>query len=377
MFSIVCMIIATILGIYIVLGIGKAGPDAVMGVVRCKSWNNKFNQEALQEKEEKYLIEKNKYKSGMSNKDKKKAKKKIEGWDKQIEQYGKVSEKYLTGRYLTILDILPLFGYQLLDSLGVDGNNSMLRKLTKVCENTGYIELERPMRRQGREDNEFNGSTNAQLYARYILANLISYIAIGLFLIFAVLSVALTIKLDSVQVVLLSVVALVAPVLAGYLPYDGLKAATKARQEELDRELPNVLSKITLLYIAGMTIQNAIEETSLSGESVVYRELCNVVEDMKNGETMEAAMTRMQYRCDNRFLDRMVSVIVRSYINGNSNLSRDLRDINSECWLDKKHNSRRLAEVVQNKLFVPTILMFVGLLVCIVVPAMSGFSVGF
>lgn len=377
MVSIVCMAIATIIGIYMVIEIGKAGPDAVLGIVRCKSWNNKFNQEALQDKEEKFLINKNKYKSSMSNKDKKKAKKKIDGWDKQIAQYKQTSEKYLEGRYLTILDIIPLFGYQLLNNLGVDGNNGMLRRLTKVCENTGYIELERPMRRQGEEDNEFNGSTNAQLYARYMLANLVSYISIALFLFFAVLSVSSILKMDSVQVVMLSVVALAAPILAGYLPYDGLNAATKARQEELDREFPNALSKITLLYIAGMTIQNAIEETSLSGDSVIYQELRNVVKDMKSGATLEAAMTRMQYRCDNRFLDRTVSVIVRSYTAGNSNLSQDLRDINSECWLDKKHNSRRLAEVVQNKLFIPTILMFVGLLVCIVVPAMSGFNIGF
>ena len=55
-------------------------------------------------------------------------------------------------------------------------------------------------------------------------------------------------------------------------------------------------------------------------------------------------------------------------------LAADLKVINDECWLDKKHQARRMGESVQNRLFVPTMLMFVGILVVIVVPAMAGFS---
>ena len=33
-----------------------------------------------------------------------------------------------------------------------------------------------------------------------------------------------------------------------------------------------------------------------------------------------------------------------------------------------------MSEAVQNKLFIPTMLMFIGILVVIVVPAMAGFN---
>ena len=75
-----------------------------------------------------------------------------------------------------------------------------------------------------------------------------------------------------------------------------------------------------------------------------------------------------------KYLDKMVSVISKSYVAGNANLADNLREINAECWLDKKHNSRRMSEAVQNKLFIPTMLMFVGILVVIMIPAMAGFN---
>ena len=67
-------------------------------------------------------------------------------------------------------------------------------------------------------------------------------------------------------------------------------------------------------------------------------------------------------------------MVTKSYVAGNTNLADDLKSINDECWLDRKHNARRMGEKIQNKLFIPTMLMFIGILVVIVVPAMSGFN---
>ena len=99
-----------------------------------------------------------------------------------------------------------------------------------------------------------------------------------------------------------------------------------------------------------------------------------VMKEINQSSSVTAAFSSLQSRCSNRYLDRMVSLITKSYSAGNANLAEDLREINRECWLEKKHQSRRMGEVVQNKLFVPTMLMFVGILVVIIIPAMSGFS---
>ncbi len=125
---------------------------------------------------------------------------------------------------------------------------------------------------------------------------------------------------------------------------------------------------------AGMNIVKAIEETAESGDSLMYRELRIAVKEMNKASTVQGAFTRLQCRCNNKYLDKMVTIITKSYVSGNENLASDLKGINDECWLDKKHNARRMGEKIQNKLFIPTMLMFIGILVVIVVPAMSGFN---
>ena len=139
-------------------------------------------------------------------------------------------------------------------------------------------------------------------------------------------------------------------------------------------DFPNAVSKITLLVTAGMNITRAIEETAQSDTSLIYQELTLVVKEMNRSSTLQGAFTRMQCRCSNKYLDKMITVISKSYASGNANLSDDLKEINDECWLDKKHSARRMSEAVQNRLYIPTMLMFIGILVVIIVPAMAGFN---
>ena len=90
----------------------------------------------------------------------------------------------------------------------------------------------------------------------------------------------------------------------------------------------------------------------------------------------EGALSLLQSRCDNKYLDKLVTLISKSFSSGNANLAEDLRGLNEECWLEKKHSARRMADKVQTKLFIPTMLLFVGILVVIIIPVMSGFNLG-
>ena len=66
-------------------------------------------------------------------------------------------------------------------------------------------------------------------------------------------------------------VGLVGPALYGYIPYDNLRVKAQQRQEEIDRDFPNAISKIVLLVMAGMNIIKALEETAASDDSMIYR----------------------------------------------------------------------------------------------------------
>ncbi len=362
MILLLIMIMMTGMAVVFVIELKKENRTAVAELVISRAWNNRFSRLELEEKKENFLKENEKYQLHS----KKKIIKKIRNWDKQISNYSKTEEEYLSGKVFSVIDGISLFGYQLLMDFQMNAENDLFRKVVNSCEYSGYIELER--------GQETSGRKNSYIYAYYIIASLVSYTFLGVFcgLFLAVFMIAMGRTVKSAMI--FALVGFVGMLLAGYIPYDSLKIRAQRRQEEIDRDFPNVISKIALLVTAGMSITRAMEETANSNETTMYLELQKVMKQINQAVTVEAALIHMQCRCNNKYLDKMVSVISKSYVAGNINLADNLREINDECWLDKKHNSRRMSETVQNKLFIPTMLMFIGILVVIMIPAMSGFN---
>ena len=362
MITVVWMVIMTVAAVVFLIEIGRAQKTAVAEIVLSKAWSNRFARQVLEEKKAEFLENNEKYHTYSD----KKVNKKIKAWDKQIASYLKSEEAYFAGKRFSVLDIIPLFGYQLLVDIRLDGDSDLLRKLTLSCERTGYIELER--------DQVTSDKKNSSIYAYYLIASLISFLSVGVMCALFLGVLMINIGNQGVSLVLPMIVGFAGPTLYGYIPYDNLRSNAVKRQEEIDRDFPNAISKIALLVTAGMNITKAIEETANSDNSLMYRELRLAVKEMNTASTIRSALIRLQCRCNNKYLDKMVTIVTKSYVSGNANLVDDLKDVNDECWLDKKHNARRMGEAVQNKLFIPTMLMFVGILMVIIVPAMAGLS---
>lgn len=354
--------IVSILVIVFLVEIKKENRVAIADLVISKAWNKRFARIDIEDKKAKFIFQQQKYHSVSE----KKAAKKIKEWDKQIADYQKAEEAYLSGRSLTIIDGISMFGYQLLTDLNVNAESGMFRKLMRSCEKSGYEELDRFQVTGERK--------NSSIYAYYLIASLVSYAFVGVLLAFFFVLLMLYVGNPITSALIVALACFAGLMLAGYLPLDELNTRAKKRQEAIDREFPDAISKIALLVTAGMTILRAIEETANSDTNTMCTELKRVIKDINQAATMEEAMLRLQSRCSNKYLDKMVSVVSKSYVAGNANLADNLRAINAECWLEKKHSARRMGEAVQNKLFIPTMLMFVGILIVIIVPAMSSFN---
>ena len=362
MVILILTVFMTVLAGFFLVSIKKEDRVATAELVTAKAWYNLFSRLDIEEKKDKFLKENEKY----HNYNEKQAEKKIKEWDKQIADYAKQEEIYASGKEFSIFDCIILFGYQLLVRFEINAENDMFRKVANNCEYAGYQKLER--------GQETSGRKNSFIYASYMIASLFScaYVGVLVALFLAVLMLSMGREMSNVLV--FSIVGFAAVFIVGYLPYDALNAKSQKRQELIDKDFPNVISKLALLTTAGMNIVRAIEETAYSDDSVIYLEFQKAVKEMKQSVSVEAALVHLQCRCKNKYLDKLVTIVSKSYVAGNTNLADNLRAINAECWLDKKHNSRRMSEAVQNKLFIPTMLMFVGILVVIIVPAMSGFN---
>lgn len=359
---IILAVVLTILVVFFLIVTKGINQVAVVEVMISTSWSKSFAKQNLEDKKYEYLLKNSKYHTDSE----KKIRKKVAEWDKQIASYEEAANKYITGKTFSILDAISIFGYNLLVKLKLDANSEIIRNMTKKCESSGYMQLER--------GQETNGKRNSALYAYFLIASFVGYLYVGIVLAVFLALVMVGMEKEMANVLMFVVVGLALPTLIGYLPMEELRTRAEKRQEEIDRDFPNILSKTALLVTAGMNIVKALGEASVSGDSIIYIEMQRVMKEINQSSSVTAAFSSLQSRCNNRYLDRMVSLITKSYSSGNANLAEDLREINRECWLEKKHQSRRMGEVVQNKLFVPTMLMFVGVLVVIVIPAMSGFN---
>ncbi len=354
--------ILTILILVFIISTRKINQTLVVEIMISSAWSKLFAKQNLEDKRDVFLLKNKKY-SSLSEK---KIKKKVAGWEKQITSYDLEAQKYMSGKKFSMIDAIVILGYNLLLSIKPDANSEFIRKMTRRCEFSGYLVLER--------GQETNGRKNSVMYAYFLMASFLGYFFIGVILAIFLSFLMIWMEKETMNVLIFALVGFALPLIIGYLPMEELRVRTEKRQEEIDRDFPNILSKTALLVTAGMNITKALEEACASGTSTIYVEFQRVMKEVGQSSSVAASLASLQSRCSNRYLDRMVSLITKSYSFGNANLADDLREINRQCWNEKKHQARRLGELVQTKLFIPTMLMFVGILVVIIVPAMAGFN---
>lgn len=164
-------------------------------------------------------------------------------------------------------------------------------------------------------------------------------------------------------------------VFLAYWNYDmKITDITKIRDEEIQRDFPEVLSKLTLLVNAGMIMSEAWEKISETGESTIYQEMKKVVIDMRNGVSEIDALLSFGNRCMNDDIKKFASTLVQNLTKGNRELVDFLKRQTSLCWEEKKHAARRQGEAASSKLMIPIGLMFVGILILVIVPVFTNLS---
>lgn len=136
---IIVMLVVSVLAVFFILEIMKAGSVNAAEIMLSKAWGRRFSIYRVEEKKNKLVYEYSKY----HKISKKQAAKKIRAWDKEIEGYRKTEVKYMSGKGLSVIDMIPLFGYQIMKDMQIDAKNDFLRHLSKDCEHTGFMELER------------------------------------------------------------------------------------------------------------------------------------------------------------------------------------------------------------------------------------------
>ena len=144
-----------------------------------------------------------------------------------------------------------------------------------------------------------------------------------------------------------------------------------ARRQDILLDLPQVLSKLTLLVNSGMVLRDAWKRVSITGERVLYQEMQNTNLEMENGVAEIDAYRNFAERCNVKEIRKFTSLIIQNLNKGNEELAYFMKDLSDEMWEVKKSQVKQKGEKANTQLLLPMMLILIGILIMVMVPVMQ------
>ena len=220
---------------------------------------------------------------------------------------------------------------------------------------------------------ELYGKKHAANKTKSILAKLLSYPIIGVAVTLILGALLLGAGVKTVGAGIIAIGSVLVLVLV-YAIYDELSDLVKKRRKMIGRQFPNVVSKLALLVTSGMIMDRAWKVTAYSQESELYQEMQKTSEELDNLVSPEVAYSEFINRCNTKETAKLASAIMQNLSKGNAEIGRLLKDMAREAWQERRHMAKRDAEKANSKLMIPTMLLFIAILVMLMVPVAMNFT---
>ena len=220
---------------------------------------------------------------------------------------------------------------------------------------------------------ELYGKKHADYKAKHLLAKLLSYPIIGVSVSLSLGALLMGLGSTTAGTAILGIGTVLILVVV-YAMYDELSDRVRKRREAISRQFPNVVSKLALLVTSGMIMDRAWKETSFSQESELYREMRKTSEELDNLVSPEAAYSNFINRCNTKETAKLASAIMQNLSKGNAEIGKLLKDMAREAWQERRHTAKRDAEKANSRLMIPTMLLFIAILVLLMVPVAMNFT---
>lgn len=273
--------------------------------------------------------------------------------DKQVRKLEQENQKLQSGN-LKSVSMLPIPGYVLQRKSARVGHGGLHKTILTQC-------------------LELYGKKYAPYRAKAVLARVISYPLIGVAMSLALGSILIGVGSQTAGLAVLSVGTMIVLVLV-YAIYDELQDSVKKRRAAIARQFPNVVSKLALLVTSGMIMERAWRETAYSQDQELYREMQKTADELDNLVEPMTAYNRFLSRCNTKETTKLASAILQNLTKGNAEIGALLKDMAHEAWQERRHSAKRASEAANSKLMIPTMMLFITILVMLMVPVAMNFS---
>jgi len=171
--------------------------------------------------------------------------------------------------------------------------------------------------------------------------------------------------------ILIVLLAVIGSVMLVWYMDEIMKDKLTERREELMRDFPKVLSKMTLLVNSGMIMREAWQKVAENGEGVIYDEMRLTLTEQQMGITELDSYKNFADRCNVKEIRRFISTLIQNMQKGNAEMTYFLKELTDEMWEFKKANAKKQGETANSKLLLPTALIFMGILAMIMAPLLQ------
>lgn len=189
---------------------------------------------------------------------------------------------------------------------------------------------------------------------------------------------AIIVSQGSSDGMVLTAVAAVAFLAVPFLVDSSLNGEIEKRRLSIQMEFPEFVNKLTLLVNAGMTISKAWEKiiNENKREHILYEEMRYALAEIKAGKPEGVAYEEFARRCHVKEVTKFVSIIVMNLKRGGSEVVPVLREQGRECWEMRKSAAKEMGEQASTKILIPMMIMFLGIVLIVVTPAVLSMSSG-
>ena len=155
------------------------------------------------------------------------------------------------------------------------------------------------------------------------------------------------------------------------------KEETRKRQEQMIRDYPDIISKLTLLLGTGMTVkqvwtkmvQNYEGQKERTGERAAYEEMCVTYHEMQSGVSEAEAYARFGKRCGIGLYMKFGALLSQNLRKGSKGLCELLGMESIQAWENRKSTAKRQGEEASTKLLLPMFGMLTVVMIMVIVPA--------
>ncbi len=155
------------------------------------------------------------------------------------------------------------------------------------------------------------------------------------------------------------------------------KEALQRQREQMERDYPNIVSRMVLLLTTGMTVKQTWrkivqvydEQIEQTGIRHAYEEMKVACNEMQGGISEAESYERFGRRCDMAIYMKFGALLSQNLRKGSKGLTDLLRVESIQAFENRKSSAKRRGEEAGTKLMLPMMGMLAVVLIMVIVPA--------